>query len=260
MSQDQVYLTQGRENIHVLETVDSTNTYAKRLALEGAPDGTVVLADSQSGGRGRLGREFCSPAGKGLYLSVLWRPECSPEALFPLTALAAVAAVRAIERITQMRPGIKWPNDLVVRRKKVGGILTEMAMEQGGDRVDYVVLGIGINVHPAAFDGDVAEVAASLEEQWGIEISLQELAAALIGELDILRREILFRPSLWLEEYRSSCLNLGRTVQLIQDGERVMGVATEVDEQFGLLVRLLDGSHVMVRSGEVSLRGMYGYI
>lgn len=256
----EAYLSAPRENIHVLESVDSTNTYAKRLALEGAPDGTVVLADCQTGGRGRLGRSFQSPEGTGLYLSALWRPECSPEALFPLTALAAVAVCRAVERITEMRPGIKWPNDLVIRRKKVGGILTEMAMEHDSTQVDYVVLGIGINVHTAAFEGEVADMASSLEEQLETEISRPQLAAALVEELDTLRHTVLFQPTLWLEEYREACLNLGRTVQLIQGEKRTMAVAMNVDEQYGLMVRMMDGSHVMVRSGEVSVRGLYGYV
>ncbi|MBQ0038424.1 MAG: biotin--[acetyl-CoA-carboxylase] ligase [Clostridiales bacterium] len=253
-------LSPRRDNLYLMESVDSTNSYARHLARQGAPDGTVVLADSQSGGRGRLGRDFQSPMGKGLYLSVLWRPNCTPEQLFSLTALAAVAVCRAVERVTGSRPGIKWPNDLVARKKKVGGILTEMEPIPGENRVDYVVLGIGLNVYPAPFDGEVADMAASLSEQLETELSRAELAAALLEELDTLRETVLWQPTLWLEEYRASCLNLGRTVKLLQNGQQTMAVAMNVDEQYGLMVRMIDGSHVMVRSGEVSVRGLYGYV
>lgn len=253
-------LTAVRDNVHVLESADSTNSHAAALARSGAPDGTVVIADSQSGGRGRLGRVFQSPKGKGLYLSILWRPDCQPQQLFPLTALAAVAVCRAVERVTGTRPGIKWPNDLVLGKKKVGGILTEMAADPESGLADHVVLGIGINVHQACYDGETAQLASSLDEQLGIEISRTALAAALLEELDTLRHRILFQPALWLEEYRSACLNLGRTVQLIQNGERTLAVAMDVDGEYGLMVRMMDGSHVMIRSGEVSVRGLYGYV
>lgn len=254
------HLSAPREHIHILESVDSTNSYAMTLAHHGVPDGTVVLADSQNRGRGRLGRTFQSPGGAGLYLSILWRPHCPPQQLFPLTALAAVAVCRAVERVAGIRPGIKWPNDLVMRKKKVGGILTEMTMEQESGLVDAVVLGIGLNVHPAPFDDEVAEIASSLSQQMESEISRAVLAAALIEELDILRETVLWQPALWLEEYRAACLNLGRTVKLLQNGEMTMAVAMDVDEQYGLMVRMMDGSHVMIRSGEVSVRGLYGYV
>jgi BirA family biotin operon repressor/biotin-[acetyl-CoA-carboxylase] ligase len=255
-------LTAPREQIHVLDTVDSTNNACKRLALEGAPDGTVVTADCQSGGRGRAGRSFASPAGKGLYLSVLWRPACAPEKLLPLTALSAVAACRAVERVTGTRPGIKWPNDLVLGKRKICGILTEMSMEGDSDRVDYVIVGIGINVHQTAedFAGELADKAASLDMQLETTVQRPHLAAALIEELDVLRREVMDQPKLWLEEYRASCLNIGRTVQLIRGGERERAVAMGVDEAYGLIVHRIDGSHAVIRSGEVSVRGLYGYV
>lgn len=251
-------LMNTREQIYVLETTESTNQYTRDLAAQGAPDGTVVLAESQSSGRGRMGRDFQSPAGKGLYLSILWRPDCTPQQLFPLTALAAVAVCRAVERVSGARPGIKWPNDVVLGKKKLGGILTEL--ECRSDQIEYVVLGIGLNVHPAVYEDDVAQIATSLENELGQPVSRRALCEALLEELDTLRHEVLFQPELWLEEYRAACVNLGRTVQLIRGEERTMGIAMNVDGQYGLMVRLLDGSHVMVRSGEVSVRGLYGYV
>ena len=255
------YLTARRENWQVLETVDSTNSLCRRLALEGAPDGTAVLADCQTAGRGRRGRSFQSAAGKGLFFSVLWRPHCPPEKLLPLTALSAVATCRAIRRVCGAEAQIKWPNDLVLGGKKLAGILTEMALEGESGEVSHVVVGIGINVHQKKedFQGEVGEIATSLDRELGGSICRGQLAAALLEEMDLLRREVLLAPEKWLEEYRSACLNVGCDVQLLRDEERQRVHAVAVDEQFGLVVRHEDGQVETVRSGEVSVRGLYGY-
>ena len=255
------YLHRTRENLHVLETVDSTNSFCRRLALEGTPDGTAVLADCQTAGRGRRGRSFQSPAGKGLFFSVLWRPDCAPEELLPLTALSAVAVCRAIQRVTGVRPQIKWPNDLVLGGRKLAGILTEMALEGESGEISHVVVGIGINVHQKKedFQGEVGEIATSLDRELGGSVCRGQLAAALLEEMDFLRREVLLAPEKWLETYRSACLNIGRDVQLLRGEERQRVRAVAVDEQFGLVVRHEDGQVETVRSGEVSVRGLYGY-
>ncbi len=256
------FLTKPREDIHAFDIVDSTNTACKRLAMEGAPDGTVAVADQQSAGRGRLGRSFQSPEGLGLYLSVLWRPACRPQQLLPLTALSAVAVRRAVKRVTGGEMGIKWPNDLVCGRKKIGGILTEMAVEGETGAIDYVVVGIGINCHHKAsdFEGEVADMASSIDAQWDMAVCRPQLAAALIEELDTLRCEILFAPEKWLDDYRAACMTVGNTVQLLRGEERTVAQAMGVDEQFGLQVRYEDGREEVLRSGEVSVRGMYGYV
>ena len=255
------FLTRERENWQVLETVDSTNSACRRLALEGAPDGTVVMADCQTAGRGRRGRSFQSPAGKGLFFSVLWRPGCTPEQLLPLTALSAVAACRAIRRVCGVRAQIKWPNDLVVSGRKAAGILTEMALEGESGHVSHVVVGIGINVHQRQedFDGEVAQIATSLDQAAGASVCRGRLAAALLEEMDLLRREVLFVPEKWLAEYRAACLNIGQTVQLLRGESRERVQALAVDERYGLVVRREDGTTETVRSGEVSVRGLYGY-
>ena len=129
--------------LHRFETIDSTNTYLKQLAEAGAEGGTAVIAHSQTGGRGRLGRSFHSPAGSGIYLSYLLRPNCKPEGLMHLTCAVAVAMCDAVEKTTGLRPGIKWTNDLVWQKRKLGGILTELGFENG--LVSYAVVGIGIN-------------------------------------------------------------------------------------------------------------------
>ena len=255
------YLIRPRDNFRVLSETDSTNSACRRLALEGAPDGTVVLADCQTAGRGRRGRSFQSPAGKGLFFSILWRPDCAPEQLLPLTALSAVAVCRAIQQVCGAQAQIKWPNDLVLSGRKLAGILTEMALEGESGHVSHVVVGIGINVHQRLtdFDGEVAQIATSLDMALGGSVCRAQLAAALLEEMDILRREVLFAPEKWLAEYRAACLNIGKTVQLIWGEGREPAQALAVDDRYGLVVRHRDGRVETLRSGEVSVRGLYGY-
>lgn len=257
----EAYLSAPRADWEVLESVDSTNSACRRLALEGAEDGTVVMADCQTAGRGRRNRSFQSPAGKGLFLSILWRPGCTPDKLLPLTALSAVAVYRAVERVCSVNLRIKWPNDLVLHGKKLGGILTEMALEGESGLVSHAVVGIGLNVHhlPSDFEGQVRDIATSLDMELDGRVCRGKLAAALLEELDYLRGEVLFAPEKWLEPYRAACLNIGQTVQLIRGETRERVEAVAVDGQFGLVVRHENGELETVRSGEVSVRGLYGY-
>ena len=257
----EAYLSAPRADWEVLESVDSTNSACRRLALEGAEDGTVVMADCQTAGRGRRNRSFQSPAGKGLFLSILWRPGCTPDKLLPLTALSAVAVYRAVERVCGVNLRIKWPNDLVLNGKKLGGILTEMALEGESGLVSHAVVGIGINVHhlPSDFEGQVRDIATSLDMELDGRVCRGKLAAALLEELDYLRGEVLFAPEKWLEPYRTACLNIGQTVQLIRGETRERVEAVAVDGQFSLVVRHENGELETVRSGEVSVRGLYGY-
>ena len=248
-----------RRNWQVFDRVDSTNLVCKRWALDGMPDGSVLIADEQTAGRGRLGRSFQSRPGLGLYLSILWRPECDAATLMTVPALGAVAAVRAVAQVCGLTPEIKWPNDLVCGGRKIGGILCESVV-LGGETA--VVLGIGINVshREEDFDGEVRAMAASLETVTGRPVSRAALAAALMEQLDLLRTGALAQPALWLEEYRSRCLTVGREVQILRDGAARPAAALDVDEGYGLRVRYADGSEETVRAGEVSVRGLYGYV
>lgn len=246
----------GRELI-CLDEVDSTNTYAKRLALSGAADGTVVIADCQTAGRGRRERLFQSPRGKGLYLTALLRPQLPAEQLIPATAMAGVAVCDAVERTCGVRPGLKWPNDPVLGGRKLSGILTELtgALE--------LIVGIGINVSQTAadFSPDVAMVATSLERELGRSVSRPALAAALIEELDRLYAALRSgQTAPYRDAYRQDCVNLGKTVQIFSGDGRETAEALGIDEAFGLIVRNGQGQVRTVRSGEVSVRGMYGYV
>lgn len=244
--------------------IDSTNNQAKKLALSGAPEGAVVIADSQTAGRGRMDRRFQSPKGKGIYLTLLLRPKLPPERLLSITALAGVAVCRAVEQVCGIHPQLKWPNDPVVNRKKICGVLTEMSLEGETGRLQYLVLGIGINVAqgPEDFTEDVADMATSLLQESGRSVRRAELTAVLIAELERLYRALESGDlSEYLAAYRRDCVNLGKLVQLIRpDGSRETVTAVGVDDEFSLVVRGEDGTERTVRTGEVSVRGMYGYV
>lgn len=249
--------------LQCFDEIDSTNNYAKRIALSGAPDGTVIVADCQTAGRGRMDRSFQSPKGKGIYLTALLRPELPPERLLPVTALAGVAVCAAVERVCGVRPGLKWPNDPVLGSRKLCGILTELSVEAETGRVQYLVLGIGVNVLQTAedFTPEVAEMATSLAMALGRPVSRPALAAALIEELDRLYTALRAGDlSEYLAAYRRDCVNLGKAVQLISPAGRETVTAVGIDGDFGLVVRGADGEERAVRSGEVSVRGLYGYV
>lgn len=251
----------GRE-LRCFEELDSTNNYLKAQA--DAPDGTAVTAESQTAGRGRMDRSFQSPKGQGIYLSVLLRPPLPPDRLPPATALAGVAVCAAVERVCGVRPGLKWPNDPVLKGKKLCGILTELSLEAETGRVQSLVLGIGINVGqgPEDFSPEVREVATSLLQTLGKPVSRPRLTAALLEELDRAYAALLTGDlSEYLTAYRRDCVNLGKTVQLIPfgGGERETARAVDIDGEFSLVVRGEDGRERTVRSGEVSVRGLWGY-
>ncbi|WP_312941352.1 biotin--[acetyl-CoA-carboxylase] ligase [Oscillibacter sp.] len=254
----------GRE-LMCLDSVDSTNTFLKKQALSGAAEGTVVTADCQTGGRGRMDRPFQNPGGKLVALSVLLRPQGVPMTrLGCVTAQTAVALCGAVEEVCGIRPGIKWTNDLVIGRKKLCGILTEMALEGESGNLQYLVIGMGINVHQteADFGPELREIAVSLDMALGKAVSRPALAAAEIRALDRLYGDILRGDTDWyLDTYRRDCVTLGKPVQLISsDGARETARALDIDDEFGLVVELEDGTRKTVRTGEVSVRGMYGYV
>lgn len=250
-------------SLRCFNELDSTNLRARQLAQEGAPDGTVVTADCQTAGRGRMDRSFQSPRGKGVYLTALLRPNLPPERLLPVTAMAGVAVCDAVEELCGVRPGLKWPNDPVLGGKKLCGILTELSLEGETGRVQYLVLGIGVNVGQTAgdFTPEVAEMATSLSLALGHPVSRPALAAAELRALDRLYADLLAgNLAPYLAAYRRDCVNLGKTVQLISpDGARETARALGIDDDFSLVVRTEAGEEKTVRSGEVSVRGMYGY-
>ena len=246
--------------LRCLQEVDSTNSYLKREALKGAPHGTIAVANCQTAGRGRMSRRFQSPPDCGVYLSILLRPKLMPTELMGATGMAAVAVCDAVEETAGVRPGIKWTNDLILNGRKLGGILTEMALEGETGQTEFLIIGAGVNVHQSEedFPPDVAQVATSLSAQ-GYEASRPALAAALIRAFYRLGEDLGRDTTPWVEAYRRDCVTIGKDVRLLWTESQERARALDVDEQFGLVVRREDGSETTVRTGEVSVRGMYGY-
>ena len=245
-------------SVVVPEEVDSTNNIAKQLGAQGAPHGTVVVTERQTGGRGRLGRSFVSPPG-GVYLSVLLRPELPLERLMHLTALAAVATRRAIDDCCGLAPDIKWMNDPLWQDKKLCGILTELSCEAESGRLEYAVIGIGVNCNTrlSELPPEVQKRATSLREAAGREIDVNALAAAMIARLQELDAVLRGDRGPWMREYRGACVTLGKQILLLRAGESRPAFALDVDDDAGLIVRYEDGTTGTVSSGEVSVRGIY---
>ena len=243
-----------------LNSIDSTNDECKRRAIAGAPAGLAVTADTQTGGRGRRGRSFQSLAGKGLYLSVLLRPQVPLETVSQLTAWTAVAVCRAIEQVCDVRPDIKWPNDILVGGKKLCGILTELGLEAETGALSYVVVGMGTNISQTRsdFGPGLADIATSLSIL-GASVQRRVLAKALLGTLDDMNTAFPEDRAGYLAEYRRRCVTLGKEVRLVEPARERQATALDIEEDFSLRVRLSDGQEERVSSGEVSVRGLLGY-
>ena len=258
----QSHLGDSRWQVQILGEVTSTNTLLKELGRQGAPAGTVLVADRQTGGRGRLGRSFLSPGGVGVYFSALIRPNCAPTELMHLTCAVAVAMCDAVEAAFGFRPGIKWTNDLVVGTKKLGGILTELGLDPKTGRVSYAVLGIGINcgLTPRDFDPSIREIATSARMVLGREADRERLIAEMVRALEAMDQQLLRSPAAMLERYRRDCITLGQQVSIVRGDEVRHALALDIDAEGGLIVRYDSGEIGTVTSGEVSVRGLYGYI
>ena len=248
------------ERLLVYETLPSTNALARELASAGAAHGTAVLADTQSAGRGRMGRTFVSPPDCGIYLSLILRPEAEASELLHLTAVLAVAACDAVEEVTGLRPGVKWINDLVLHGKKVGGILTELAFS--GPKPDFAVAGIGLNCNTdsEAFPPELRQTAGSLAQAAGNPVDRTALAAALIRHWTQAAQTAVPERAEWMRRYRQDCVTVGQEVELLRGGAREQAFALGVEDDGALLVRLTDGTQKRVFCGEASVRGKNGYL
>ena len=249
------------DRIEYFPTIGSTNDFLKALAKQGVPHGTAVLAGLQTGGHGRLGRSFHSPEGMGVYLSLLLRPACLPTQLMHLTCAAAVAMCDAVEKAAGFRPGIKWTNDLVFGKQKLGGILTELGFTAKGT-LDYAIIGIGINCRQqeADFPEEIRHIAASLSMVSGTDISPARLAAAMLEALAQMDGRLLTEKEEILNAYRADCVTLGKEISVLRGDDVRHGTALSVDSEGALVVAYPDGTQETVNAGEVSIRGMYGYL
>lgn len=239
--------------IYYFTTTESTNDIAKKLANEGAGHGTLVLAEEQLGGKGRLGRKWVSPKGKGIWLSIILRPEILPKDASKLTLLTAVAATDAIIEKTGLAATIKWPNDILINDKKVSGVLTEMNGEM--DLINYVVVGIGINVNNESFPGEIAKKATSLKIQKKEQVSRLDVLTCF---LEIFEKYYDIAIKNGFEEillrWKKLCCNLNKQVIIYSRKENFKGIAVDIDDDGALIVKKKDGEIVKVLSGDVSLR------
>lgn len=243
------------------DTLPSTNTFLKALSRSGERRDTLCLALSQSAGRGRLGRSFDSQAGMGLYMSLLLHPRICPEQSLPATGLAAVAALESIEQVSGLQAEIKWMNDLVCNKKKLCGILAELDLSPTGE-LRGLVLGIGVNLHQKRedFPPELQDMATSLQLE-GHPAQIPMLARAIgqeLVKLSTLLESGEYAP--YVDAYRRHCVTLGKQVQLVKNGTATPAHALDIDDAFGLLVQHPDGTQTTVTMGEVSVRGMYGYM
>lgn len=240
--------------IHYFSTIASTNIEAKRLANEGCPEGTIVLSEEQTAGRGRLSRAWFSPYTKGIWFSVILRPTFPPYEAPKCTLLAAVAIARAIRRVSGVECGIKWPNDILFAGKKLVGILTEMSAEM--DSINYVVIGMGINVNTSIdeFPEELRPIASSLSAILGHDISRVELLAEILHEIETqytIAIEQGFAPI--LAEWRTLSVTLGQVVDVFGINRDFSGTALDIDEDGALLVKTEAGVEKVV-AGDVSVR------
>lgn len=262
------YLTtqvMGRPCICCRET-DSTNNYAKRLAEEGGVHGTLICAERQTGGKGRRGRVWDSPPGESIYMSILLRPKLAPAHASMLTLVMGLAAAAACNELLAEELGeeapqvqLKWPNDLVINGSKVAGILTEMSAET--DYIHYVVIGIGINVNTKSFSEDLP-FAGSLYQAAGRTFLRADLAARCMKYFEKYYHKFSETEdfSLLREAYERLLLNAGEVVRVLEPGGEYTGKALGINDRGELLVEREDGSVKPVYAGEVSVRGLYGYV
>ena len=231
-------------------SVDSTNELAKKLAAEGALDGTIIVAEEQTGGKGRLQRNFFSPKEKGIWFSVILRPQCLPKDAPKFTLMAAVAVAQAMEKFN-LRAEIKWPNDILFDGRKLVGILTEMSAEIG--HVNYIVVGIGINVRREEFPAAIREIATSLSEMAGENLNRVEFFRALLEEIDKLYIENNFDTVFKL--WRKYNITLGKKVTVLsaESGDIFTGLAVDIDAEGALIVDS-GGEKKIVYAGDVSIR------
>ena len=243
----------GRD-IRVFQETSSTSDILEKLARDGVREGMVVFAESQTRGRGRLGRQWVSPPGRGIWFSVLLRPALRPQAATRLTVAAATALARALRREVPLRPEIKWPNDLMIHGRKVAGVLTELSGEL--DTVRHVILGIGINANLDREDLPPAlhTTATSLKLELGRSIDRASLASALLQELDAAYACVTDdRFAILADEWSNQCTTLGRDVSVLSGNRRIIGRAESLDSEGALLVRTQFGRLERIVGGDVTL-------
>lgn len=254
----------GRK-LYYFESTGSTNTDAKRLAEEGEPHGTTIVANMQTAGRGRRGRTWQSPAGANTYFTILLKPDFSPDKASMLTLVMALSVAEAIEEITGLKADIKWPNDIVVHKKKVVGMLTEMSTTPEMDEIQYVVIGVGTNVNydsPEDFPEELRPTATSLRMEAGHLINRAALTERMLArfEVNYEKFEETLDLSGLMDSYEKHLINVGAQVRVLDPAGEYTGISRGINAVGELLVEKENGETINVYAGEVSVRGLYGYV
>ena len=247
------------KNVIYFAGTDSTNNRAKLFGEEGKQDGTLVVADYQTKGKGRRGRSFESPGGKSIYMTLLLRPDISPVKASMITIVAAMAVRMGIEEACGVKSFIKWPNDIVAERKKLCGILTEMSAEP--EHINYVVTGIGINVNNDSMPKEIENVSVSVKMLTGKEYKRSVIIASVMKWFDVYYREFLQYGNLKgiRDEYNRNLIHMEKEVEILKGNSSYKARSLGIDEN-GQLITERDGQREAVISGEVSVRGVYGYV
>ena len=255
---DQIHTKWAGKTVHFARETDSTNLWIKRLAKEGASEGTLALAESQSAGRGRLGRSWEVPEGTSVMMSILLRPKFEPQYAPTLTLVMGMAVAKAVKNLG-FDVSIKWPNDVVVSHKKICGILTEMGVRDG--KIDYAVIGVGINVNIREFPEEMADKATSLYLESGKEFDRSQIPGLVMEAFEEYYEKFAATCDLsgLKEEYESILANYNQPVRVLAK-EPYEGVARGITDGGELLVEKTDGTIVAVSAGEVSVRGLYSYV
>ena len=255
---DQIHTKWAGKTVHFARETDSTNLWIKRLAKEGAPEGTLALAEFQSAGRGRLGRSWEVPEGTSVMMSILLRPKFEPQYAPTLTLVMGMAVAKAVKKLG-FDVSIKWPNDVVVSHKKICGILTEMGVRDG--KIDYAVIGVGINVNIREFPEEMADKATSLYLESGRKFDRSQIPGLVMEAFEEYYEKFAATCDLsgLKEEYESILANYNQPVRVLAK-EPYEGVARGITDGGELLVEKTDGTIVAVSAGEVSVRGLYSYV
>ena len=255
---DQIHTKWAGKTVHFARETDSTNLWIKRLAKEGAPEGTLALAEFQSAGRGRLGRSWEVPEGTSVMMSILLRPKFEPQYAPTLTLVMGMAVAKAVKNLG-FDVSIKWPNDVVVSHKKICGILTEMGVRDG--KIDYAVIGVGINVNIKEFPEEMADKATSLYLESGKEFDRSQIPGLVMEAFEKYYEKFAATCDLsgLKEEYESILANYNQPVRVLAK-EPYEGVARGITDGGELLVEKTDGTIATVSAGEVSVRGLYSYV
>lgn len=247
-------------HIFTYDTIDSTNNEAKRKALDNTINKGLFIAEEQTEGKGRRGKQWESNKGSGIWMSLLIRPPILPINASMLTIVTGLAVIKGIKKHINIDVSIKWPNDIVINGKKICGILTEMSSEI--EYINYVIIGIGINVNTEDFPKEIKKIATSMKIEGKKKYSRKEILVDIINEFHILYEEFIKNKDLEFlrNEYNKNCINMGAEITVEKEGNIIRGKGLGINNKGELILQTKDNDIMTISSGEASVRGIYGYV